>query len=357
MLLTALSVALSSAQAVGPNVLFVGNSYTQFNDPAALNQSYAAMVAEGMPSWEVETQRYSRGGQTLPMHLEQATTEGTQLFNALVTDGGVAWDLVVLQDQSQIPGFPRDHDQYTASLDASVALAEIIETAGAETRLFMTWGRKDGDSGNPDYYPDFLTMQALLTDGYESYAAAIRAAGHTVEIVPVGLAFQAVYESHVTAGVDPVDGTLFARLYSSDGSHPSPTGTYLSALVFYTAFTGQSPVGLTWAPDRVTPEDRSQLQLIVETLMADSIGTEDPEPDGEDSGTVEDTDEGSDTVTDADENTNSTGEDESAEASPDEKGEDKSTGCSHSAAFGSAGILMFAVAISVMYRRETSLPH
>jgi hypothetical protein len=344
MLVFAFSLALSPAHAVGPNVLFVGNSYTQFNDPTALNQSYAALVAEGMPAWEVETQRYARGGQTLPMHLEEVTTTGTQLHNLLVADGAVDWDLVVIQDQSQIPGFPRDHAQYIESLDASVALAGIIEEAGAETRLFMTWGRKDGDSGNPDYYPDFPTMQALLTDGYESYATAIRAAGHPVEVIPVGLAFQAVYESHVEEGVSPIDGTLFARLFSGDGSHPSPTGTYLSALVFYTAFTGQSPVGLTWTPESVTPEDKVQLQLLVETLMADSIGEDEQEPDNEDSGTVTDPDE--DTAT----------ADTPAEPSSEED-EDKSKGCSHSGGDANGGMLMFAVLLGMLYRRKTAFQH
>lgn len=352
MLFFAFSLAMSPAHAVGPNVLFVGNSYTQFNDPTALNQSYAALVAEGMPEWEVETQRYARGGQTLPMHLEQATTTGTQLHNLLVADGAVDWDLVVIQDQSQIPGFPRDHAQYIESLDAAVALAEIIEDTGAETRLFMTWGRKDGDSGNPDYYPDFPTMQALLTDGYESYATAIRSSGHRVEVIPVGLAFQAVYDSHVEEGVSPVDGTLFARLYSGDGSHPSPTGTYLSALVFYTAFTGQSPVGLTWSPGSVSPEDRTQLQTIVEMVMTDSI--EGDEPD-DDSGAVTESEEDTampDTPDTPDDSNNS----DTSEASPEtpsEEDTEKTKGCSHMSGYTSGGILLLSVGLGLLYRRKT----
>ena len=353
MLFFAFWLALSPAQAVGPNVLFVGNSYTQFNDPTALNQSYAALVAEGMPEWETETQRYARGGQTLPMHLEQATTTGTQLHNLLVADGSPDWDLVVIQDQSQIPGFPRDHAQYTESLDASIALAEIIEEAGAETRLFMTWGRKDGDSGNPDYYPDFPTMQALLTDGYESYATAIRSSGHRVEVIPVGLAFQAVYDSHVDEGVNPVDGTLFARLYAGDGSHPSPTGTYLSALVFYTAFTGQSPVGLTWAPGSVSPEDRVQLQTIVEVMMADSIGSD--EPEDEDTGTDPESEEDTalpDTPDTPDDSDTSDTSGDSPKTSPEGDGE-PAKGCSHIAGSISGSILLFSVGLGLPYRRET----
>ena len=38
--------------------------------------------------------------------------------------------------------------------------------------------------------------------------------------------------------------TLFYRLYSDDGSHPSVLGTQLTAYVFFAAVTGQNPVDL-----------------------------------------------------------------------------------------------------------------
>ena len=33
-------------------------------------------------------------------------------------------------------------------------------------------------------------------------------------------------------------------LYGPDGFHPSPTGTYLAALVMFEQITGRSPIGL-----------------------------------------------------------------------------------------------------------------
>ena len=59
------------------------------------------------------------------------------------------WDWVVLQDQSQIPGFPRSQAEWIASKDGAVEIAEVIEDNGGETVLMMTWGRRDGDSNNP----------------------------------------------------------------------------------------------------------------------------------------------------------------------------------------------------------------
>ena len=46
-------------------------------------------------------------------------------------------------------------------------------------------------------------------------------------------------------GLTPTDpGNLFYDLYSSDGNHPSLSGSYLAAVVIYATITGNDPVGL-----------------------------------------------------------------------------------------------------------------
>jgi len=261
-------LSVAAAHAAAHSALFIGNSFTQYNDPHALDQSYAALIAEGLPEWDpLVVQRWTRGGATLPMHLESATGEAG-LNGMLYGDEAVAYDIVVLQDQSQIPGFPQTQAEWIQSRDAAVSLASIITERGGATRLFLTWGKRDGDPINPDRFPDFLTMQALLLEGYTAYAEAIEEAGHAVEVVPVGLAWQIVYEDHIAAGEDPlVESSLFHRLYAGDGSHPSRLGTYLTACVFYGALTGNSPVGLTWAPDTVTDAERAALQAAADRLV------------------------------------------------------------------------------------------
>jgi hypothetical protein len=71
-------------------------------------------------------------------------------------------------------------------------------------------------------------------------------------------AFDAVSQSYTRAAED-VNGILFpvgeawraawrrdpdVPLYGPDGFHPTPTATYLAALVIYQQVTGRSPVGL-----------------------------------------------------------------------------------------------------------------
>jgi len=174
-----------------------------------------------------------------------------------------------------------------------------VVAAGAEPKLFMTWGRRDGDSLNPARYPDFPTMQGHLATGYTAFATAIAEAGHPVEVVPVGMAWQHIYDSHTAVGEDPQDsGALFSRLYSGDGSHPSVLGSYMASLMFYAAFTGQSPVGLEWAPEMITEHDRDALQAVAETVMADAIGgpedTGEAPTEGEDTGTADEGGDGGD---------------------------------------------------------------
>jgi hypothetical protein len=288
-----LLMLVASVHAAPHAALFVGNSFTQYNDPFALDQSYAALVAEGQPEWDPLTvDRWTRGGATLSMHLEAATEGGLELL--LTGDSASAYERIVLQDQSQIPGFPESHSQWVESRDAAVSLAGIIDSVGAQTQLFMTWGKRDGDPIDPERFPDYSTMQENIEAGYTAYAAAIEAAGYAVEIVPVGLAWQVIFTDHIDAGEDPLDsGALFARLYAGDGSHPSRLGTYLAACVFYAANTGSSPEGLNWAPDTITEADRDALQAIAARVVAPAATPGDTGTPPLDSGTAS-TDTGGD---------------------------------------------------------------
>jgi len=248
-----------SAFALDHGVLFVGNSYTSANQ---LDVAYGKLVAEGMPAWkDVFIARYTNGGYRLSQHAIDATNN-SQLDTYL--HGGSAqhaWDAVVLQDQSQIPSFPPGNGDYLASSAGAVTLAANIDAVGAKTKLFLTWGRRDGDAGNMQLNPDFLTMQQNLKTGYEGYQQAIVAAGHSADIVPVGLAWKHIYDQVEDGGAVPTEGdTLFTRLYAGDGSHPSAHGTYLTACTMYAALTGQSPVGLSWAPAGLPPVERDALQ-------------------------------------------------------------------------------------------------
>lgn len=227
-----------SLGSVPERVLCIGNSYTNAN---ALDSVLQGLLRNIIP--QADGARLTSGGATLADHARWARTPGNTWNNSL--NGGPNWDAVVLQDQSQVPGFPRTDQYWRDSLEGALSLDGMIEGAGADTVLMMTWGRRDGDAMNPSLYPNFTVMQERLEAGYRDYAENLSTPDRPVFIAPVGLAFKRVHDDIVGRGNDPLDpGSLFYSLYSSDGSHPSVRGSYLAACVLYATLTGNSPLDL-----------------------------------------------------------------------------------------------------------------
>ena len=255
-----------SGPASAASALFLGNSYTHVNE---LDQLVLALLQEGQPSWADGTAtRLTDGGLTFADHVERIGTAGTAWSEAL-GEGGPSFDWVILQEQSQIPGFPSSNAEYVASLEAAVALDEIAEAHGAATVFFLTWGREHGDDTNPDIYPDFPTMEARLEAGYAAYRDAASTSERPTWIAPVGPAFAWVYEDAILSGDDPTGAdSRFGQLFSEDGSHPSPLGSYLAACVFYATLTGDSPEGLSPSA-ALSAEDAGWAQLIAATVVFD----------------------------------------------------------------------------------------
>ncbi|MCP3975164.1 MAG: SGNH/GDSL hydrolase family protein [bacterium] len=193
---------------VRTSVLFVGNSYTSSND---LSGVFAALSAAG--GHGVGVQVIAEGGAWLDDHVSGGAV------TAQLTGGD--WDFVVLQEQSVVPasGTERARAMFPAIREI-VAVADEWDT---ETVLFLTWARRDGfpDVGYNSYAP----MQRAVTASYEEIAAEVGA-----RVAPVGEAWA-------------VASPAF-DLYQSDGSHPTPAGTYLAAATLYAAIFGEDPRGL-----------------------------------------------------------------------------------------------------------------
>jgi hypothetical protein len=232
---------VATAFAVDQQILFVGNSYTAANGLHDLVQ----LQLEAGELWSpIQAEAVTRGGHTLSRHLADAENPAHPLYTYL-QGGAYSWHTVVLQDQSQIPGFPEYVPDRAASNGAVGELDALIDANGASTMLFLTWGRRDGDAFNPGLFPDYSTMQDLLTQGYRDYHAIIDAPDRRAFIAPAGEAFRIVHEDVLAGGGDPSDpSSEFHRLYSADGSHPSAYGSFLVSAVFHAALTGRTPVGL-----------------------------------------------------------------------------------------------------------------
>jgi hypothetical protein len=206
---------LGNSNLPSKRILFIGNSFTDFN--GGLDKQLNGLA----PNSEIS--RISPGGYTLQNHFEDAAT--------LEAIRSGEWDVVVLQEQSQ-----NSVTNYYNFYEYAQKLNAEIKNAGAETVMFMTWER-------PDSVQYGVTTQAL----YNSYTALGRQLG--VKVAPVGLAFSMALQERPDL-----------KLYSEDG-HPTPAGTYLAACVFYGFIFEQSPVGNSYGGD-VSSEDKEFLQSI-----------------------------------------------------------------------------------------------
>lgn len=236
------------------SVLLVGNSYVQGQ---AVDDVVEGQLARAEGAWAGgQAERLAAPNYSWQDHLA-ALQDQAAWQQALAATAG--WEAVLLQEYSLVPGLPQDDSAWLSSLAALQALDARVQAMGAETLLLQTWGRRDGSTELPDLYPDYGTMQALLVDGYQAYAAALAQAGRSVRIAPAGQAFAAVREA---------EPDLFAALYSSDGSHLSAAGAFLVGCVVTETMTSATCAGAA-LPEGMTAAEG---EILVQAADAVSLG-------------------------------------------------------------------------------------
>jgi len=205
-------IELARSERPGIRVLFVGNSLTFYNSMPRMVHDLRAgdpgapplfVVQRTAPRWWLRKAVQDKGLETL-LH-------------------EVRWDVVVLQEQSQLLSLP-EAERRKLSFPYARSLQREISLAGARTMLFMTWGYRSGDGGNASG-DTYGAMQSRLAQGYYELGDELSAA-----VAPVGLAWSEALVRE--PGID---------LWASDGRHPNRAGSYLAACVFYETLTGRDP--------------------------------------------------------------------------------------------------------------------
>ncbi len=133
-------------------VLWVGNSFTYYNDLPAMVQKIASTQ-----KMKISCTRFLKGGERFSGHLQNK-----KLLQALA-DGG--WDYVVLQEQSSAPAMPTGQVAREV-YPAARTLDSLVHAASPDARVifYMTWGHKYGNRKPVAEYP--------LSNGYEGDAGA-----------------------------------------------------------------------------------------------------------------------------------------------------------------------------------------
>jgi hypothetical protein len=215
---------------IADRVLFVGNSFTAVNDVPG---HYRALVSSLLPAVSVEA--VTPGGYTWAQDWQDAQADGTALARWLRTGSPAdkAFTAVVLQEQSQLGGFPIQFPDRADSVAGATGLAGLARANGAFVVLYLTWGYEHGDPSNDAIdYETYAGMQRRLDEGYVSLAAKLSEQLGDVRLAPVGGGFRIMYEDSGATGQDPAAaGSDFDALYESDGIHPSVQGAYLAACI------------------------------------------------------------------------------------------------------------------------------
>ena len=182
-------------------VLFVGNSYTFYND---MPQAAFARAA-GERGLEVEVTAVTRGGKRLCQFADPDNDEGKRLRE---TVAGQHYDCAVLQEQSLTPVVNKA--QFLAGVEGVKALIDADRFV-----LYATWGRNDESPELQTLGMTRAEMTEQLSAAYNEAAALCGAA-----VAEVGKAFLDYAAQHDRN-----------ELYNPDQSHPSALGSEIAARV------------------------------------------------------------------------------------------------------------------------------
>lgn len=185
------------------NILFVGNSYTYYNQ---MPEDVFTRLAE-KSGYKVSVTSVTRGGYRLSQFADADNEEGKRLRE--ITKG-VRYDYAVLQDQSVNP-IKNEADFISGVL----GVMNLISSDNFI--LYATWGRNDG---SPTLSELGLTREEMT----EKLSAAYNVVGKKLGagVAEVGNAFLEYSKTHDKD-----------ELYDPDKSHPSALGSEIAARVIF----------------------------------------------------------------------------------------------------------------------------
>lgn len=200
------------------DILFIGNSYTYYNSTVPTEFKNIAASA----GYTVNVDSVTKGGYTLLKFADSQDNMGAQVHEKLSTK---KYDFVFIQEQSHTPVTNRENFYAGAR-----ALVQKIRDAGAVPVFYSTWGRQEGNKDIEKF--DLVNNETMTWNLAASYTKMGKELD--VSVAYVGLAFRALYT-----------GTNI-NLYHSDGSHPSPTGTFVAALTLFSTLFQVSTNDVTY---------------------------------------------------------------------------------------------------------------
>lgn len=232
-------VATAGAQQL--NVLFIGNSYTHYNNMPKIFEHLAKSKGKN-----VYADSLAVSNSTLKLHTERAST-----WKKIKSRN---WDVVFIQ------GFSRELAQDSAviateTLPYAKMIIDSVQKYSpcSSIYFYMTWGYADGYAVE-EYNDTYEKMQENVKRGYFQMSRAFH-----FPIAPVGMVWQQMRQLHPEI-----------NLYVTDKEHPNPSGSFVAACTFYASIFKESPVGGT-APERVSPAVIAPIERVAEKVVLNNL--------------------------------------------------------------------------------------
>lgn len=224
------------------SVLFIGNSYTFYNDMPTV---YFENMAKAC-GYNIKVTSITKGAYTLEKFADPGDAYGKMVDTALSVPG--TYDFVILQEQSMRPAIDTVDKFYAGAR----LLVEKIRAAEAQPVFYATWGRKTGNEKLTEYNMTSEEMTWKLAAAYAAIGEEL-----DVPVIHVGLAFGDVYKNNQI------------NLYSADGSHPSATGSYLAAMSLFCGIFGIDPVEAPFSGG-ASPEEDTILRAAAKAILEET---------------------------------------------------------------------------------------
>ena len=193
-------------------ILFIGNSFTYFNDMPAI---FDALCEASGDKMQVES--ITKGG----WYLHQYADPENEMYPAIVKAAQQEWDYVVLQDQSFNPAGNKED-----FLSAARKLAALFPCR-EKLVFYQTWAYEEGSVKLASTGMSYEQLYEGLRDSYRQAAEEMNAL-----CVPAGDAFRLFNDQYYNK----------FTLYRADAFHPNLLGSYMIACTFYAVITGKTPL-------------------------------------------------------------------------------------------------------------------
>lgn len=192
-------------------VLFIGNSFTYYND---MPKTVEAMLKMTHPDAVVES--VTKGGYYLSRHLD----DDDVLCGLAKAKLSEKWDHVILQEQSFCP--VGDNERFMRGV---LALSELTRATGAKILMYSTWAYRDGSEKLEKTGLSYEEMKDKLLSAYTNAARAVGG-----DVVNVGELFYSIMKKHPECDL----------LLTTDNYHPSPLGSLAIASLFTLTLGGKA---------------------------------------------------------------------------------------------------------------------